>query len=68
EKDGGTYNYTNNKCYKTVSVQKNANIEYYCTNDTTLNGNKCQKYYETDAPYTLTCPKGYTLNGNYCEK
>lgn len=56
------------KCYKNGTTTKSAKLEYYCTSDTTLVGNKCEKEYSTDAPFKLICPDGYKLNGIYCEK
>lgn len=67
-KSGGTYDSNKDTCYKVKEVSSNAKLEYYCTGDLTLEGDKCVKYYSLDAFYKYTCPDGYTLYVNKCRK
>lgn len=66
-KSGGTLQ-SDGKCYQNTTIKKDASIEYYCPSGFELNGNKCNKHYETDALFKYTCPEGYTLNNTKCEK
>lgn len=73
---GGIYDdneYRNNSnsiywCYSLTEKSVPAKSDYYCPNGFSLNGDKCSKYYETDAPFKYTCPSGYILVGTNCEK
>ena len=67
-KSGGSYDSTNKICYKNQTVSTNAQLEYYCTSDLTLEGSNCVKYYSLDAMYKYTCPNGYTLEIDKCRK
>lgn len=55
-------------CYKWNEKSTPAKTEYYCPDGYVLDGTKCYKHYETDAPYKFTCPTGYTLFGTQCQK
>lgn len=55
-------------CYKWSENSSAAKSEYYCLDGYTLNYNKCEKYYVTDAPFKLKCPSGYDLVGTSCKK
>lgn len=55
-------------CYKWNESSTAAKLEYYCPNGYSLNGSKCEKYYEVDAVPSYSCPTGYTQNGSQCIK
>lgn len=46
-------------------IKINANKEYYCLDDYTLNGDKCTYYFLTNALYDYVCEEGIQ-NGSKC--
>lgn len=59
-------NYQKNKCWRMAEKRTSAEINYLCSDDYKVDGDKCKKTTSVTANYKLKCPDGYNLSGENC--